>query len=400
MSAPIETQATVNAREARFMVQTYQRSPVTIERGEGSIFWDIEGRRYLDFMTGIGVNALGHAHPRLVRTVRTQAGLCLHTSNLFYHRYQGLLAKRLVEWSGLARVFFSNSGTEAVETALKAARAAGNSRQPRKPKIVALHNSFHGRTAGALAVTGQPHYRQPFEPLVEGVTFIAANDREALRRVIDPSTAAVILEVVQGEGGIHCLSREFLAEVRDLTARAGAMWIADETQCGLGRTGSRFAYQRFEEIGLPDIVVTAKPLAGGLPLGATIFSDAAAAALGSGMHGTTFGGGPLACRVAIEVLDLVDELLPQIRTTGAHLQERLRWLACRHRIVTEVRGVGLMAGLQLSVPGDVVVAVCLERGLAINCTHDTVLRLLPPLIVTPEEIDEAVSILDAALSES
>ena len=392
-----ETQARISARESRFLLQTYQRSPITIDRGDGCVFWDIEGRRYLDFITGIGVNALGHSPPRLVRTIQAQAAQCLHTSNLFHHRYQGLLAERLVEWSGLARVFFSNSGTEAVETALKAARAAGNRHQPIKRKIVALHNGFHGRTMGALAVTGQEKYRRPFEPLVEGVEFIAANDRDALRRVVDRETAAVILEVVQGEGGIHPLSHAFVAEVRSLTQSVGAMWIADETQCGLGRTGTRFAYQQFPDVGLPDIVVTAKPLAGGLPLGATIFSEGAAAAIPLGMHGTTFGGGPLACRVAIDVLEMVDALLPHIRAAGEHLHDRLRWLAARHRVVTEIRCVGLMAGIQLGVPGDRFVEACLQRGLAINCTHDTVLRLLPPLIVTPGEIDEAIAILDAAL---
>jgi predicted acetylornithine/succinylornithine family transaminase len=396
-AAEPDTQESVRAREARCLLQIYQRSPVTIDRGEGCVFWDIDGRRYLDFITGIGVNALGYSHPRVVQTLQMQAERCLHTSNLFHHRYQGLLAERLAEWSGLPRVFFSNSGTEAVEAAIKAARAAGNREAPKKRTIVALHNGFHGRTAGALAVTGQPHYRRPFEPLVEGVVFIAANDRDALRTAVDRETAAVILEVVQGEGGIHPLSRAFVADVRALTARVGAMWIADETQCGLGRTGDRFAYQRFEEIGLPDIVVTAKPLAAGLPLGATMFSEAAAAAIPQGMHGTTFGGGPLACRVAIEVLAIVEELLPHIRATGAYFQERLRWLAARHPAVVEIRGVGLMAGIQLRGSGDGLVQACLDRGLAINCTHDTVLRLLPPFIVTPREIDEALSILDDVL---
>jgi acetylornithine/N-succinyldiaminopimelate aminotransferase len=396
-AARVETDDTVTAREARFLLQTYQRSPITVDRGEGCVFWDINGRRYLDFITGIGVNALGYSHPRVMQTLHAQAERCLHTSNLFHHRYQGLLAERLVEWSGLARVFFTNSGTEAVETALKAARAAGNRHTPRKRKIVALHNSFHGRTTGALAVTGQATYRQPFEPLLADVEFIAPNDRDALRRAVDLETAAVIMEVVQGEGGIHPLSRAFVADVRELTARTGAMWIADETQCGLGRTGTRFAYQMFEEIALPDMVVTAKPLAGGLPLGATMFSEAAAAAIPLGMHGTTFGGGPLACRVAIEVLAIVEQLLPHVRTTGAYFQERLHWLAGRHRVIQEIRGVGLMAGIQLSIPGDAVVDACLDRGLAINCTHHTTLRLLPPFIVTPGEIDEALSIVDAAL---
>jgi acetylornithine aminotransferase/acetylornithine/N-succinyldiaminopimelate aminotransferase len=262
---------------------------------------------------------------------------------------------------------------------------------------VALHNSFHGRTSGALAVTGQPQYREPFEPLMADVEFIAANDRQALRKAVDAETAAVILEVVQGEGGIHPLSRAFVHDVRALTTHAGAMWIADETQCGLGRTGTRFAYQMFEEVGLPDMVVTAKPLAGGLPLGATLFSDAAAAALPLGMHGTTFGGGPLACRMAIEVLAIVDELLPHIRAAGLYFQENLRRIATRHAVVEEVRGVGLMAGIQLSVPGEPFVTACLDRGLAINCTHNTVLRLLPPFIVTPREIDDALSIVDTVL---
>jgi acetylornithine/succinyldiaminopimelate/putrescine aminotransferase len=295
-------------------------------------------------------------------------------------------------------VFFSNSGAEAVEAALKAARAAGNVSSPPKRKVVALHRGFHGRTMGALAVTGHPPYRRPFEPLDE-VVFVDANDREALRQAIDRDTAAVILEVVQGEGGIHPLSHAFLEDVRRLTLEAGAFWIADETQCGLGRTGARFAYQMFEGIGLPDAVVTAKPLAGGLPLGATIFSETAAAALSTGLHGTTFGGGPLACRVALEVLDIVDDLLPQIRTTARHFHERLGWLARRHPIVREMRAVGLMAGLDLHTDGNRFVSACLDRGLAVNCTHDTVLRLLPPLVVTANEIDEAIEVLDAVLAD-
>jgi acetylornithine/succinyldiaminopimelate/putrescine aminotransferase len=295
-------------------------------------------------------------------------------------------------------VFFSNSGAEAVEAALKAARAAGRLSSRSKRKVIALHRAFHGRTMGALAVTGHPPYRRPFEPLDE-VIFVEADDRGALRQAVDRDTAAVILEVVQGEGGIHPLSRAFLADVRASTLEAGALWIADETQCGLGRTGVRFAYQMFEGIGLPDIVVTAKPLGGGLPLGATIFSEEAAAALSVGMHGTTFGGGPLACRVALEVLDIVDDLLPRIRATAVHFHERLRWLARRHPVVREVRAAGLMAGLDLHIPGDPFVSACLDRGLAVNCTHETVLRLLPPLVVTAGEIDEAIEVLDRVLAD-
>jgi predicted acetylornithine/succinylornithine family transaminase len=385
--------------EQQFLTKTYTRYPVTIERGDGAYFWDTHGRRYLDFITGIGVNALGYCHPRVVRTIQEQAGLCLHTSNLFSHPYQGELAQRLVKWSGLSRVFFSNSGGEAMETALKAARAIGKRQSPIRRKIIALSNSFHGRSAGALSVTGQPMYREPFEPLVDLVQFIDANDCAALVQAVDATTAAVVTETIQGEGGIHPLTAEFIQSVRESTRHAGALWIADETQCGLGRTGWRFAFQRFDNLSTPDIVVTAKPLAGGLPLGATIFSEAASI-FEPGMHGSTFGGGPLACRVALEVLTIIDELLPAIRENGAVLFESLRWLQQKHGIVDEVRGAGLMAGIELAVNAEGVVRECLDRGLAINCTHETVLRLLPPFIVSSAEIEKAVSILDQVLSKS
>lgn len=388
----------VYALERKFLLQTYARALITIDRGEGCYFWDISGRRYLDFITGIGVSALGHAHPRLVRAIQEQSALCVHTSNLFYHRYQGLLAERLAEWSGLPRVFFSNSGTEAMEAALKAARANGNRQQPRRRRVVALSNSFHGRSAGALAITGQERYRRPFEPLMERVEFIPPNDCAALCMAVDRETAAVVTETVQGEGGIWPLQPEFVAEVRDVTWRSGAFWIADETQCGLGRTGNRFAYQMYKRVDLPDIVVAAKPLAGGLPLGATMFSEKAAAAIELGMHGTTFGGGPLACRVALETLSVIDETLPHIREVATYLHESLRGLQKRHSVITEIRAVGLMAGIQLSIPGEDFVQACAAKGLAINCTHETVLRLLPPFIVTPREIIEAVTILDDVLS--
>ena len=392
----MDTHQTVCALEREFLLPTYSRAEVTIERGDGGYFWDLTGRRYLDFITGIGVNALGHSHPRIVGVIRQQAARCLHTSNLFHHQYQGPLAARLAEWSGLSRVFFSNGGSEAIEVALKVARAAGARHTPAKRQIVALLNSFHGRSAGALSVTGQDKYRKPFEPLVEGVRFVAAHDREGLRRAIGGDTAAVITETIQGEGGIHPLSPEFMTDVRELTQSAGAFWIADETQCGLGRTGARFAFQRYDA-GSPDIVVTAKPLAAGLPLGATMFSEQAAAGVEPGSQGTTFGGGPLACAVALETLDVIDELLPKVRASGAHLHEALAGLRRRHRVISEVRGAGLMAGIQLSVPGDGFVEACLARGLAINCTHETVLRLLPPYIVTPQEIDTAVATLDDVL---
>lgn len=373
------------------ILPVYSRPSITVDRGDGCYLWDTAGRRYLDFVTGIGVNALGHCHPRVTRVIAEQAGRCLHTSNLYHHAYQKPLAERLLRASGLSHAFFSNSGSEAMETGLKAARAYGARRHPGKFKLVALENSFHGRTLGALSVTGQPEYRQPFGPLLPGVSFVAANSMEDLRAAVSDETAAIITESVQGEGGIHVLAEAFLREARRLADAHDALWIADETQCGLGRTGFYFAYQRFEGL-RPDLVVTAKPLAAGIPLGAALFNDRAASSMGAGQHGSTFGGGPLACRVALEVLDIIEELLPRIRETGAYLHHQLGRLM-EDGAVTEVRGAGMMAGLELRSEGAPLVGEAMERGLLINCTHRRVLRLLPPFIATRTEVDEAMETL-------
>jgi acetylornithine/succinyldiaminopimelate/putrescine aminotransferase len=305
------------------------------------------------------------------------------------------LAERLCAISGLDRVFLSNSGTEAMEAALKAARAYGRAHGGRL-RIVALHNSFHGRTLGSLAVTGQPALREPFAPLAFDVTFVQPNDMDGLSAAIADDTAAVVLEPVLGEGGIYPLEVEFLQRARALATEAGALLIADETQCGLGRTGKHFAFQ-WAEI-LPDIVVTAKPLAAGLPLGATLFTENTASSLPLHAHGSTFGGGPLACRVALEFLSIVDELLPHIREIAAELTGHLECLKRRHPFITEIRAKGMMFGIQLSSPGHAVVRAALERGLLINCTHETVLRLLPPYILTSEQAMDLVRILDEALT--
>lgn len=371
---------------------TYGQRALTVHAADRCHLIDADGRRYLDFITGIGVNALGHGHPAIVAAVAEQAGRYIHTSNLHAHPYQQELAARLVEWSGLAQVFLSNSGTEAMEAALKAARALANSRGRRSHRVVALENGFHGRTAGSLAVTGQAKYREPFQPLAADVVFVPANDTAALAAAVTPETIAIVAETIQGEGGIYPLTGEFLGEIRRLANAAGALWIADETQCGLGRTGHRFAFQAFPELAPPDVIVTAKPLAGGLPLGATIFNAAAAAAIAPGMHGTTFGGGPLACRAALAFLGEVERLLPSIREHGEYLQARLR--ALRSPLVREVRGRGLMAGIELTCPGDVFVDRALALGLVINCTHGNVLRLLPPYIAGRAEIDQAVETLE------
>jgi acetylornithine/N-succinyldiaminopimelate aminotransferase len=379
--------------ERDYLLQNYARYPLALTRGKGIYVYDTEGRRYLDFITGIGVNALGHAHPRIVKTIRQQAGLMIHSSNLYYHPYQGPLAKRLSEMSGLPRVFFSNTGTESVECALKMAKAHGQSIDSSKSEIISLENSFHGRTLGALAVTGQPKYRKDFEPLMPGVRFVAPNDVAALEAAFSQHTAGMIVELIQGEGGIYPLTRDFASKARELADRYNALLIADETQCGVGRPGTYFAYQRSTPVVLPDVVVAAKPVACGLPLGFVIANDKAAAAIKSGMHGTTFGGGPLACRVALEFLDILDGLMPHIQEAGGYFHLALSELARKYGFVKEVRGFGLMLGMELAVPGKQLVLDAMKDGLLMNCTHDTVLRFLPPYTVTEKEIDRAVKVL-------
>lgn len=379
--------------EREYLLQNYARYPLVLTRGKGIYAYDVEGRRYLDFITGIGVNALGHAHPRIVKVIREQAGKMIHSSNLYYHPYQGPLAKRLVEMSGLARVFFSNTGTESVEGALKMAKAHGRAIDAEKYEIISLENSFHGRSLGALSVTGQPKYRQDFEPLVPGVRFVPPNDIAALEAAFTARTAGMIVELIQGEGGIYPLTHEYAAKARELADRHNALLIADETQCGVGRPGTYFAYQRSTPVILPDVVVAAKPVACGIPLGFIIANDRAAAAIKPGMHGTTFGGGPLACRVALEFLDILDGLLPHIQEAGGYFHLQLNELARKHGFVKEVRGFGLMLGMELTVPGKQLVLDAMKEGLLMNCTHDTVLRFLPPYTVTEKEIDQAVKVL-------
>jgi predicted acetylornithine/succinylornithine family transaminase len=379
--------------EREYLLQNYARYPLVLTRGKGIYAYDVEGRRYLDFITGIGVNALGHAHPRIVKVIREQAGKMIHSSNLYYHPYQGPLAKRLVEMSGLARVFFSNTGTESVEGALKMAKAHGRAIDAEKYEIISLENSFHGRSLGALSVTGQPKYRQDFEPLVPGVRFVPPNDIAALEAAFTARTAGMIVELIQGEGGIYPLTHEYAAKARELADRHNALLIADETQCGVGRPGTYFAYQRSTPVILPDVVVAAKPVACGIPLGFIIANDRAAAAIKPGMHGTTFGGGPLACRVALEFLDILEGLLPHIQEAGGYFHVQLNELARKHGFVKEVRGFGLMLGMELTVPGKQLVLDAMKEGLLMNCTHDTVLRFLPPYTVTEKEIDQAVKVL-------
>src|ERR1039457_6775497 len=304
--------------EREYLLQNYARYPLVLARGKGCCVYDLEGHRYLDFIAGIGVNALGHAHPRIVAVIREQAGLLMHTSNLYYNQYQGPLAKRLAEISGLQRTFFANTGTEAMEGALKMVHGHGRAIHPDKYEIISLENSFQGRTLGALSITGQAKYREPFEPLIPGVNLVPANDIAALEAAFNERTAGIVLEMIQGEGGIYPLTQAYVAKARELSDRYNALLVADETQCGVGRLGTYFAYQRANHVILPDVMVTAKPLACGIPLGVIMANQKAADTIKPGMHGTTFGGGALACRVALEFCDILDELMPSIQRVGGY----------------------------------------------------------------------------------
>ena len=380
--------------EKQYVLQNYARFPLVIHRGKGCYVYDTAGKRYLDLVSGIGVNALGYGHPRLTKIIREQAGLILHTSNLYYHEYQGPLAERIAKASGLDRVFFCNSGAESMEGALKMARAHGTKIDRAKIEVVALENSFHGRTMGALSITGQPKYRYDFEPLVPGARFVPRNDIGALELAVTQHTAAIVLEIVQGEGGIFPMTTEYVTKARELADRYNALLVFDEIQCGVGRPGTYFAYQMFDPAIMPDVMVAAKPLACGIPFGFVAANERAAVAIAPGMHGTTFGGGPLACRVALEFFDILDSLLPQIAETGSYFRMRLTELAKRYGFIQEVRGVGLMIGVELDMPGKQIVLDCMADGLLINCTHETVLRMLPPYILTEQDVDRAITVLN------
>ena len=396
--------ASIQRLESQYVMPTYARSPVLFVRGKGSTLSDDRGREYLDFIAGIGVNVLGYDHPRIRRILRDASKL-MHTSNLYFHPYQGPLAERLARASGMSRVFFCNTGSESIEGSLKLARSWQRRHgRENKTEFVALTNSFHGRTLGALSITAQAKYRTPFEPLIPGVRFIEANDGagdfEEVRSAINERTAAVIIETIQGESGIRPIDNDFLEAVRKACDTVDALLILDEVQCGLGRTGKVFAFEHTSA--RPDILCVAKPLGLGVPLGAFLVAERATDGLQPGDHGSTFGGGPLACRLSLEFLDMLDEggLLERINEVGSYFKRGLRKLHARRRpLVTEVRGMGLMLGLELSFSGKRVASKMLERGYVINCTHDTVLRFLPPYIIQKSEIRGMLSALEEAIIE-
>jgi acetylornithine aminotransferase/acetylornithine/N-succinyldiaminopimelate aminotransferase len=396
--------SSVQAAEGKLLVPTYDRNPVLLTRGKGVYIYDSEGNAYLDFLSGIGVNALGYSHPAITKTIAAQAGKLIHTSNLFFHEYTVELAARLTKASGLDRVFFCNSGTEAFEGALKLARVSANLKVKkngtRKWRVLAMEQSFHGRTFGSMATTHTVKYRQPFAPVMPGVSFVRFNDVADLKKKFNSQVCALCVETVQGEGGIHAVSREFLETARALTKKSGAVLILDEIQCGLGRTGKMFAYQHYGV--LPDIVTIAKPLAAGLPLGAILTTEAVSKAFHPGLHGTTFGGGPLACAVALQFLKTLEQehLLKHVVEVGEYFRERLQQLDAKYPEIQDVRGIGLMLGMELNSAdlAKQVVKEMLARKIVINRTHDTTLRFLPPFIIERKHVDQVVQALDSILS--
>ena len=389
--------------EKRYLLGTYNRYPIVLTRGKGVFLYDLDDRRYLDFVSGLGVNALGHAHPRIVKTIREQAAKLIHVSNLYYHEYQGALAEKLCTLAAGAsgekfRAFFQNSGTEAIEGSIKLARLAGHRAGGEgKSRLVALEGSYHGRTFGALSLTGQEKHRKGFEPMLEEVTFVAQNDLEGLRAAVNDNTCAIVLEPIFGEGGIYECSVEFLQACRAAADRHKAALIFDEIQCGLGRTGTMFAFQSFGVT--PDIVAIAKPIAAGLPLGAFLAKEEFASAISPGQHGTTFGGGPLACRVALEFLAIVEDekLLDNVNKVGAYLQSELKTIVEKSAAAKEVRGRGFIQGINLEIPARPIVDEALSEGVLFNSTQDTVVRFLPPYLLEEKHVDKGIRVLKKLL---
>ncbi|MDX2284052.1 MAG: acetylornithine transaminase [Bacteroidia bacterium] len=394
--------APATAWDAAHVMGTYKRQPVEFVRGEGVYLFDAGGKRYLDLLAGIAVCSVGHAHPYLTRALSEQAATLIHTSNLYLTAPQARLARRLCELSDFERVFFANSGAEANEAAIKIARKHGRSLRETKHRIVTATNSFHGRTLATVTATGQPKYSAPFAPLPPGFDYVPFNDIEALTAAVDDDTAAILLEPIQGEGGIHPATPEYLAAARRLADDSGALLIFDEVQTGLGRTGKLWAYQGYGVV--PEIMTLAKGLGGGVPIGACLARGAAAETLIPGDHGSTFGGNPLAAAAANAVLDiLADEGLTQnAAVVGGVLADLLRDIGRRlPNVITEVRGAGLMIGIGLSAPiARSVVAEALERGLVINATGDDTLRLLPPLNLTEAEAQAGVNLLEQAIRKT
>lgn len=386
------------ADEAHYM-PVFARYPLVLSHGEGPYLFDTDGKRYLDFLAGIAVNVLGHAHPALVEAIRAQAGKLLHCSNLYYTETQAQLIEKLAKLSGLGKVFLANSGAEANEGAMKLARKYAYLKDTEKREIITAQHGFHGRTLATLTATAQPKYQEGYGPLPACFTYVPYNDVAALEAAVSDKTCAVFLEPIQGEGGIHVPDAAYLQKVRALCDRHGALLILDEIQTGVGRTGTFFAYEQFGVT--PDIVTLAKGLAGGVPVGAFLAKDEVAAAFHPGDHGSTFGGNPLACAAANAVLDTIEAqgLLAHVKEIGAYLVESLTKLQAKYpALIVGVRGKGLIVGMQLTRPGRAISDGCLAAGAIINCTAGDVLRFVPPLTVEKAHVDELTAILDQALA--
>ena len=390
----------VMALADRYLMRTYRREPLVPVRASGCRVWDVEGRCYLDFVSGIGVNSVGHCHPRVVQALTRQAAELIHVSNLYYIEPQVRLAQWLVEHGPFDRAFFCNSGTEAVEAAIKLARRHHRNRGEDRFEIVTALGSFHGRTLGALSATGQSRYHDGFEPLVPGFRYVPFNDVAALHEAVGERTAAILLEVVQGEGGVHPATPEFIRAARAAADRVGALFIVDEVQTGLGRTGRLFAFEHYGVV--PDAVTLAKALGGGVAIGALLAREPAASAFSPGHHASTFGGNPLACAAALAALEVIEqEALPaRAERVGAYLMRRLQAMAQRTGHVLEVRGLGLMLAVELDLPARAVADACRELGLLVNVVAERALRLLPPLVIGESEADEAVVILEQAIARA
>src|SRR5947208_1053324 len=387
--------------ESKYLISNYKKYPLFVDKGRKCVVYDHAGKRYIDLLAGIAVNALGYNHQRINNTIRKQIKKSVHVCNLFYHPYQALLAKKLIEISGLEKAFFCNSGTEAIEAAFKLARgfAYKNHLGEGKHEFLTLDNAFHGRTYGALSATASDKYRKPYEPLVPGFRFVKFNDVEDLKTQFNEKVCALIVEPIQGEGGIHACSHKFLNTARQLCDRYQALLIFDEIQCGIGRTGRYFYFQKFDL--KPDVLTLAKPIGLGLPLGALLTTDRIAPTFGPGDHGTTFGGGPLACRVGFEFLKILqeDQLLEHIATTGEFFKEKLLDLKAKYPFVTDVRAEGVILGMELNFAGREIVNRLLDAGFIINCTADRVLRFIPAYTITKKEISKFIKVLDKILSE-
>ncbi|MHC1726365.1 MAG: aspartate aminotransferase family protein [Syntrophobacteraceae bacterium] len=384
----------------KHIFSTYTRFPIAFVRGEGCRLWDDTGKEYLDFLAGIAVCSLGHCHPALTRVISENAGKLVHVSNLFHTYPQVELAAELTRLSFADKVFYSNSGAEANEAAIKLARKYSKDRfGPGRFHIITMKESFHGRTLATLSATGQSKVHIGFEPLVEGFTFVDFDSIPAVEAAITDSTCAVMVEPVQGEGGLRFPSPGYFKQLKALCRARNLLLIFDEVQCGLGRTGSLFAHE--QEDASPDIMTLAKALANGLPMGAMLATDEVAEAFTPGSHASTFGGGPLVASAALATLRIISEpaFLNKVKETGAYFLGRLDELKQRYPFVRDVRGRGLIIGMELSKPGAGIVQKCLDRGAVINCTHDTVLRFVPPLIVSRTEVDRMVDILDSIFTE-